>query len=88
MNQVDKISKELFNLVEYSKDVVKSNLASNNIKEKEELKLTDAQLANVLRIVELSISQGYERGFGSFQKSVNKILTVEAEQKLGSRKKQ
>jgi len=75
MNQVDKISKALFNLVEYSKDLVKSNLTTGNAKEKDELKLTEAQLVNVLKIVEASIAQGYERGFKTFQKSVSQILT-------------
>lgn len=88
MNQVDRISKELLNLVEYSKDVVKANLASNNAKENEALKLTDAQLANVLRIVDASITQGYQKGFTSFQKSVSKILAETVETKPTSRKKQ
>lgn len=88
MNQVDRISKELLNLVEYSKDVVKTNLVSNNIKENEALKLTDAQLANVVRIVEASIAQGYQKGFTAFQKGVSKVLAEITETKSGSRKKQ
>lgn len=75
MNRIDKISKDALNLLAYSKDVAASNLTTANAKGNLDPKLTDEQVASVLSLVEHSLSQGFQKGLTSFQKSVEKTLT-------------
>jgi hypothetical protein len=74
MNQVDKISKEVLNLLNYSKDVTTTNLNSANKTGKLEPRLTDDQLRLVVNLVESSLTQGYQKGLNTFQKTIKNTL--------------
>lgn len=74
MNQVDKISKEVLNLLSYSKDVVASNLTAFNKEGKLTPQLNEVQLKTIVSILESSVSQGFQKGLPTFQKSVNNVL--------------
>jgi hypothetical protein len=74
MNQVDKISKEALNLLSYSKDVVANNLAALNKEGKLTPQLNELQLKTIVSILESSVSQGFQKGLPTFQKSVNNVL--------------
>lgn len=81
MNTVDKATKEVMNLTNYLKDVVKENLT------KEKLDLTEVQLSAVSRLVDLSIEQGFQRSVTSFQKSLGRLLKEDAlKQDVSSKK--
>jgi hypothetical protein len=67
MNQLDKISKEVLNLVNYSKDVTKNNVIEMN------LGLNSEQLNKLLEVIDNSIEQSYHRGITNFQKNVEYI---------------
>jgi hypothetical protein len=85
MNSIDKISKEALNLLTYSKDVVTNNLATANATGALEPKLTEEQIRNVLSLVDHSLSQGFQKGLTSFQKTVKGEL--KASSSLESKKK-
>ena len=74
MNNVDKISKEVLGLLTYSKDVVTNNLTTANATGALEPKLTDEQVVRVLSLVEHSLSQGFQRGLESFQRTVKQTI--------------
>ena len=77
MNQVDKISKEVLDLLRYAKDTAKSNLVTANSNGQLESQLSDAQLNSVLSVVDSSLSQGYLKGLTSFQNSLKNIVSLE-----------
>lgn len=68
MNQTDKISKEVFNLFNYSKDVVKNNVVNMN------LNLSTQQLNNLLDVIDNSIDQSYHRSLTNFQKNIDTLI--------------
>ena len=74
MNQIDKISKEALVLLQYAKDTAIANLASANSNKKLEPQLDGSQLAAVVNLMNLSLSQGFQKGLPSFQKSVKDQL--------------
>jgi hypothetical protein len=67
MNHLDKISKEVLNLVNYSKDVTKNNVIEMN------LGLNSEQLNKLLEVIDNSIEQSYHRGISNFQKNIEYI---------------
>lgn len=75
MNTVDKISKEVMNLTEYVKDVVKTNLTSNSTKA--QFGLEENQLSSLIQLIEVSIATGAQRGLPNLQKSIKKIIQEE-----------
>lgn len=87
MNKIDKISKHVMNLFEYSKDVIKTSLVTSNNSGKFDPKLTDKQLTDLINLVEISLSQGYQKGLTVFQKSVKDALVEDAQKTSDSRKK-
>lgn len=83
MNSTNKISKEVLNILDYSKEVVKSNLAQANNSNAFE-SLNEEQLKKVIDVVEISLSQGFQKAMPAFQKSVDVIvnnLTLESSRK-------
>ena len=82
MNTVDKITKEVLNLVNYTKDVSKNSLVKSN----QEIGLNDAQLAAVTRLVEGAVEQSYQRFVPAFQKSLNGFLANYQEDKKATKK--
>ena len=78
MNKIDKVSKEVLNLLNYSKDLTKANLSSANNTGALGQKLTDDQLRLVVDMIDVSITQGYQRGLSNFQRTL-KTTFVEAD---------
>ena len=72
MNTVDKISKEVINLTEYAKDVVKNNLATSPLKG--QLKLEESQLTSLIQLIDVSITSGIQKGLPNLQKNIKKII--------------
>ena len=66
----------------YSKDVVTNNLTALNKEGKLTPALNEAQLKTIVSILDSSVSQGFQKGLPSFQKSVNNVLeAVRTEEK-------
>jgi len=87
MNQVDKISKEVLNLLNYSKDVVTGNLSAANNSGRLEPKLTNEQLRSVVSLVEVSLLQGYQKGLNTFQKTLKTNLEDKVKEEALKKKK-
>jgi hypothetical protein len=79
MNKVNKLSKEVLGMVEYSKEVIKNNLVSFNEKNQSD-RLTESQLSNVINLVNLSLSQGMQTAMPTFQKVVAGALSETTKQ--------
>jgi len=75
MNQVDKISKEALDLLQYAKDTAIANLTIANSAGKLNQQLEPAQLLAVVDLLGSSLSQGYQKGLTAFQKAVREQLT-------------
>lgn len=82
MNTVDKITKEVWNLVNYTKDVTKSNLAKSNT----DLGLSEAQLSAVSKLVESAVEQSYQRFVPAFQKGLVSLLRDDQNKKPTAKK--
>ena len=87
MNQVDKISKEALNLLNYSKDVAANNLTSLNKEGKLSPPLNESQLQTIVSVLESSFSQGFQKGLTNFQKSIKVTLESEKTQQVKTSKK-
>lgn len=74
MNQIDNISKEALLLMKFAKDTAITNLTKANSSGVLQPKLEPDQLSAVVNLVEVSLSQGYQRGLTSFQGAVNEQL--------------
>ena len=72
MNTVDKISRDAKLVVDSVKDSVVKNLTTTVHNKK--LDLTDRQLAEVVKLIELSVNEGYQRSLNVFQNTVKKYL--------------
>lgn len=77
MNQVDKISKEVLNLLNYSKDVATNNLTSLNKEGKLNPPLNESQLQTIVSLLDSSFTQGFQKGLTNFQKSVKNVMESE-----------
>lgn len=82
MNQVDKISKEALVLLNYAKDTAVANLTVANSKGQLDPKLEPAQLLAVIDVFTSSLSQGYQKGLGSFQNIVKEQVTTSQTKKV------
>lgn len=85
MNKVDKMSKEVLGIVEYCKEVVRTNLVSFNNNQKD--KLTEAQINETLNIVNLSLSQGSQKAIPVFQKVLSSVLNETTKEAVEASKK-
>ncbi len=81
MNKVNEILRAALNLLNYSKDVATTNLSSANGSGKLEPKLTDDQLKLVVNLLESSLSQGFQKGLGSFQRMLKNNVSEEVAKK-------
>jgi hypothetical protein len=68
MSVVNKLSKEVLNLFNFTKDSAKQAITEFAFKEK--IAISPAQLNQLLLVVESSIDQSYQKSLGSFQKTV------------------
>lgn len=87
MNQVDKISKEALDLLQYAKDTAVANLTVANRAGKLNPQLEPAQLLAVVDLLGSSLSQGYQKGLTAFQKAVKEQLPQESTKAETSNKK-
>lgn len=87
MNQVDKISKEALALLNYAKDTAIANLTIANSQGKLEPQLDPAQLLAVIEMLGISLSQGYQQGLTSFQKTVREQFAIEKSKETVTKKK-
>ena len=74
MNNVDKISKETLAVLEYSKEIVKTNLVKANSLGQIEPQLTNEQLQKVSNLLDTFFSQGLQIALPNFQKVVSGII--------------
>lgn len=72
MNTVDKISRDTKLVVDSIGDVISQKLLS--ARETGSLNLSDDQISSVIKLVNLSIGEGYQRAVPSFQKSISSYL--------------
>jgi hypothetical protein len=72
MNTVDKISRDAKLVVESVKDSLVKNLTTTVYNK--QLDLNEHQLAEVVRLIELSTDEGYQRSLNVFQNTVKKYL--------------
>jgi hypothetical protein len=72
MNTVDKISRDAKLVVDSVKDSVVKNLTSTVYNK--QLDLTENQLFEVVKLVEISVNEGYQRSLNVFQNTVKKYL--------------
>lgn len=81
MKTVDKISKEVLMLAEYSKDNTKNSIVSSNSTGLIDPPLTLDQLKSITSIIDASITTGYNRGITVFQKNIEKHLVQDTKKK-------
>lgn len=77
MNTIDKISRNVLEIFNYSKDVIANNLMLANNSGNIRPKLTDDQISTLINIFNGSISQSYQKSILSFQKSLMNELKEE-----------
>lgn len=87
MNQVDKISKALLDLVNYSGDVIDTNITKANSGDQFGEKLSEEQLIQVLNVVKASVNQAFQKGMPAFQKNVKAILADSQKDSESKKKK-
>ena len=78
MNTIDKISKDVLGLFEYSKDVIKINLTNSDFTNAITPKLTNEQLSGLFKLIDLSIDQSFQKGITTFQKAVKNNVSNDA----------
>lgn len=72
MNQIDNITRDSKILVESAKDCITGNLLKSI--QSSSLVLTEDQLKSVMKIVDLSLSEGYQRAIPVFQNTIKKYF--------------
>lgn len=72
MNTLDKITRDSRLLVNSAKDAISKNITSAVLDRK--IELNERQLSEVLKIVELSCDEGYQRAYNVFQKTIKSHL--------------
>jgi hypothetical protein len=72
MSVINKLSKEVFNIATYTKDVLKTNVTNSALKG--ELTLNQEQLNHFLRLIENSVDQATQRGLVLFEKNARTVL--------------
>jgi hypothetical protein len=72
MNNVDKVSKDVKNIVESIKDLSSANLL--NAVRSNSVQLDELQLSRIIAVVNMSLDEGFQRALPSFQNSVKKYV--------------
>jgi len=72
MSAINKLSKEVFNIATFSKDVLKTNITNSALKG--ELTLNQEQLKQLLLLVESSVDQATQKGLVLFEKNAKIVL--------------
>lgn len=75
MKKIEKITRDAKILTESAKDMTRENILSA-IKSKA-LKIDESQIVLLMKIIEVSINDGYARATKSFQRSVEASLLSE-----------
>ena len=72
MNSVDKITRDAKILVASARDTANSNLTTSAMEN--HLNLTENQLKEVLRIIDMSFEEGYQKAINVFQNTIKKHI--------------
>lgn len=72
MNSVDKITRDAKILVASARDTANSNLTIAAMDKR--LNLTESQLKEVLRIIDMSFEEGYQKAINVFQNTIKKHI--------------
>lgn len=72
MNSVDKITRDAKILVASARDTANSNLTTAAMEKN--LNLTENQLKEVLRIIDMSFEEGYQKAINVFQNTIKKHI--------------
>lgn len=72
MNSVDKITRDAKILVASARDTANSNLTTAAMDKR--LNLTENQLKEVLRIIDMSFEEGYQKAINVFQNTIKKHI--------------
>lgn len=72
MNSVDKITRDAKILVASARDTANSNLTIAAMGK--HLNLTENQLKEVLRIIDMSFEEGYQKAINVFQNTIKKHI--------------
>lgn len=70
MSTKDKVSKSVWGMMEFSKETLKKNLLSS----KDSLKLDENSLASLFKIIDLSLSEGFNKSHDATVSSIVKNL--------------
>lgn len=72
MNTLDKITRDSRILIDCVKDTVTKNITSEVLNRK--IALDENQLADILKIVEISCDEGYQKAYNVFQRTIKSHL--------------
>jgi len=72
MNTIDKIARDAKILVNSARDTANSNLATSLHEKK--ISLTENQLKEVMRILDVSFEEGYQKAVVVFQNTIKKHI--------------
>lgn len=70
MSTKDKVSKSVWGVLEFSKETLKKNLLSS----RESLKLDDNSINSIFKLIDVSLSEGYNKSHDVTVTSIAKIL--------------
>ena len=77
MNKTDKISRATKIITDSVKDTVSRNILLST--KSKSLRIEESQLHNLMQIIDVSMSEGYQIALRSFQKNIDKILLEDEE---------
>jgi len=72
MSVINKLSKEVFNIATYTKDVLRANITNSALKG--DIALNQEQLNQLFKIVENSVDQATQRGLVLFEKNAKTVF--------------
>ena len=82
MSVINKLSKEVFNIATYTKDVLKTNVTNSALNG--EISLNHEQLNQLLKLIENSVDQATQKGLVIFEKSAKNLFEYLIESNLSN----
>jgi len=74
MNIIDKITRDSKILVDSAKDTISKNITTAVLQKK--LDLNERQLTEILNLIEVSSSEGYQKSLSVYQNTIKKHLVT------------
>lgn len=74
MNIIDKITRDSKILVDSAKDAISKNITTAVLQKK--LDLNERQLTEILNLIEVSSSEGYQKSLSVYQNTIKKHLVT------------